>query len=226
MPSEITKGALAAEADLVTRARRRDEDAVRTIIGQNNRRLFRLARSIVKDDNEAEDIVQECYVRAFAGLGEFRGEARLSTWLTRIVINEAYGRLRRRRPTTDLQSIEALPAMDAEIIPFPLAHELDPERSTAQREIQQILERAIDSLPEPFRVVLVARLVEEMSIEQTGELLGIRPETVKTRLHRARRLLRDHMEREVGPMFTDVFPFAGKRCEQMADAVIARLREV
>jgi RNA polymerase sigma-70 factor, ECF subfamily len=97
MPSEITKGALAAEADLVARARRRDEDAVRAIIGQNNRRLFRLARSIVKDDNEAEDIVQECYVRAFAGLGEFRGEARLSTWLTRIVINEAYGRLRRRR---------------------------------------------------------------------------------------------------------------------------------
>jgi len=121
MPSEITKGALAAEADLVTRARRHDEDAVRAIIGQNNRRLFRLARSIVKDDNEAEDIVQECYVRAFAGLGEFRGEARLSTWLTRIVINEAYGRLRRRRPTTDLESIKATHAMDAEIIPFPLA---------------------------------------------------------------------------------------------------------
>ena len=226
MPSEITKGALAAEADLVTRARRHDEEAVRTIIGQNNRRLFRLARSIVKDDNEAEDIVQECYVRAFAGLGEFRGEARLSTWLTRIVINEAYGRLRRRRPTTDLESIEATHAMDAEIIPFPLARELDPERSTAQREIQQILERAIDTLPEPFRVVLVARLVEEMSIEQTAELLAIRPETVKTRLHRARKLLRDHMEREVGPLFTDVFPFAGKRCERMADAVIVRLRTV
>jgi RNA polymerase sigma-70 factor (ECF subfamily) len=220
MPSEITKGALAAEADLVTRARRHDEDAVRAIIGQNNRRLFRLARSIVKDDNEAEDIVQECYVRAFAGLGEFRGEARLSTWLTRI------GRLRRRRPTTDLESIEATHAMDAEIIPFPLARELDPERSTAQREIQQILERAIDTLPEPFRVVLVARLVEEMSIEQTAELLAIRPETVKTRLHRARKLLRDHMEREVGPLFTDVFPFAGKRCERMADAVIVRLRTV
>jgi RNA polymerase sigma-70 factor (ECF subfamily) len=222
MPSGITKRALAAEADLVTRARRHDEDAVRTIISQNNRRLFRLARSIVKDDNEAEDIVQECYVRAFAGLGEFRGEARLSTWLTRIVINEAYGRLRRRRPTTDLESIEAT----AEIIPFPLARELDPERSTAQREIQQILERAIDTLPEPFRVVLVARLVEEMSIEQTAELLAIRPETVKTRLHRARKLLRDHMEREVGPLFTDVFPFAGKRCERMADAVIVRLRTV
>jgi len=224
MPSEVTKGARAVEADLITRALRHDEDAVRAIIRQNNRRLFRLARSIVKDDNEAEDIVQECYLRAFAGLSEFRGEAQLSTWLTRIVINEAYGRLRRRRVTTDLESIEATHAMDAEIIPFPLARELDPERSTAQREISKILERAIDALPEPFRVVLVARLVEEMSIEQTAELLAIRPETVKTRLHRARKLLRDHMEREVGPMFTDLFPFDGKRCERMADAVIARLR--
>src|SRR5689334_22054904 len=107
MPSEVTKGARSVEADLVTRALRRDEDAVRAIIQQNNRRLFRLARSIVKDDNEAEDIVQECYLRAFAGLSEFRGEAQLSTWLTRIVINEAYGRLRRRRVTTDLASIEA-----------------------------------------------------------------------------------------------------------------------
>jgi RNA polymerase sigma-70 factor (ECF subfamily) len=224
MPSEITSGALAVEIDLVSRALRHDEDAVRAIISQNNRRLFRLARSIVKDDGEAEDVVQECYVRAFTRLGEFRGESRLSTWLTRIVINEACGRLRRRRRTTDLESIEATHAMDADIIPFPLAPQLDPERSTAQREIQQILEQAIDALPEPFRVVLVARLVEEMSIEQTAELLGLRPETVKTRLHRARKLLRDHLEREVGPLFTDLFPFAGKRCEHMANAVIVRLR--
>jgi RNA polymerase sigma-70 factor (ECF subfamily) len=96
----------------------------------------------------------------------------------------------------------------------------------AQNEINQILERAIDALPEPFRVVLVARLVEEMSIEETAELLGLKPETVKTRLHRARNLLRDDLERQVGPMLTDVFPFAGVRCERMADAVIARLRQV
>src|SRR5262249_48713562 len=198
------------ENGLVTGALGQEEDGVGAIIRQNNRRLFRLARSIVRDDNEAEDIVQECYLRAFAGLSEFRGEAQLSTWLTRIVINEAYGRLRRRRVTTELGRLEGMQAMDAEIIPFPLARELDPERSTTQREIRQILERAIDALPEPFRVVLVARLVEEMSIEQTAELLAIRQETVKTRLHRARKLLRDHMEREVGPMFTDLFPFDGK----------------
>src|SRR5262249_56133760 len=114
------------ENGLVTGALGQEEDGVGAIMAKNNRRLFRLARSIVKDDNEAEDIVQECYLRAFAGLSEFRGEARLSTWLTRIVINEAYGRLRRRRGTTDLESIEATHPMEPENIPFPLPRRLDP----------------------------------------------------------------------------------------------------
>jgi RNA polymerase sigma-70 factor, ECF subfamily len=222
MPQELVKSRLAAD-ELLARVRRREEAAVRAIIRDNNRRLFRLARSIVRDDSEAEDVVQEGYVRAFTRLGEFRGESSLSTWLTRIVINEALGRLRRRRPSVDWESIEATGGAEAQIIPFP-SSQPDPERAMAQREIHHILERAIDALPEPFRVVLVARLVEEMSIEETAELLDLRPETVKTRLHRARRLLRDDLERQVGPMLTDVFPFAGARCERIADAVIARLR--
>jgi len=214
-----------ADDDLLARARRREEAAVRTIIRQNNRRLFRLARSIMKDDSEAEDIVQETYVRAFTRLAEFRGESSLGTWLTRIAINEAYGRLRRRRPTVVWASVEATQLADAQIIPFPSStSQPDPERSMAQHQIHRILERAIDALPKPFRVVLVARLVEEMSIEETAELLNLRPETVKTRLHRARLMLRDDLERQVGPMLTTVFPFDGARCERMADVVIARLR--
>jgi len=223
MAKQQVKAPLAAEDALLARARHREEAAIRTIIRDNNRRLFRLARSIVKDDSEAEDVVQEGYVRAFTKLAEFRGESSLGTWLTRIVINEALGRLRRRRTTVDWESVEANSAANAQIIPFP-ASQGDPERTMAQREIHHILERAIDALPEPFRVVLVARLVEEMSIEETAELLDLRPETVKTRLHRARRLLRDDLERQVGPMLTDVFPFDGARCERIADAVIARLR--
>lgn len=222
MAKEQVKAPRAAADELLARARRRDEAAVRAIIRENNQRLFRLARSIVKDDSEAEDVVQEGYVRAFTRLAEFRGESRLSTWLTRIVINEALGRLRRRRTTLDWDSVEATHAATAQIIPFP-ASPGDPERTMAQHEIHHILERAIDALPEPFRVVLVARLVEEMSIEETAELLDLRPETVKTRLHRARRLLCADLERHVGPMLTDVFPFAGARCERIADAVIARL---
>jgi RNA polymerase sigma-70 factor (ECF subfamily) len=226
MPSQLVKTLLPTEDDLVARALGKDEGAVRAIIRQNNRRLFRIARSIMKDDSEAEDVVQESYVRAFTRLAEFRGESGLGTWLSRIVINEANGRLRRRRPTVDWGSVEATHAAEAQIIPFPHSFsQPDPERTMAQNEINQILERAIDALPEPFRVVLVARLVEEMSIEETADLLGVKPETVKTRLHRARRLLRDDLERQVGPMLTDVFPFAGARCERMANAVIARLRQ-
>jgi RNA polymerase sigma-70 factor (ECF subfamily) len=220
-----TSAVAAAEDELVGRARNRDEAAVRTIIRQNNQRLFRLVRAIVRDDSEAEDVVHETYIRAFTGLAKFRGESSLRTWLTRIAINEAYGRLRRRRTTVPWESIEATHAADAEIIPFPSgASQGDPERTMAQHEITQILERAIDALPDPFRVVLVARLIEEMSIGETAALLGLRPQTVKTRLHRARLLLRADLERQVGPMLTKAFPFAGRRCERMADAVIARLR--
>jgi RNA polymerase sigma-70 factor, ECF subfamily len=223
MAKEQVKTRLPSEADLVARARNRDEAAARAIIRQNNRRLFRVARAITRDDSEAEDIVQESYVRAFTRLDDFRGDSSLGTWLTRIVINEAYGRLRRRRTSAPFEGVEATQAAAAEIIPFPSPHP-DPERTMAQHEINQILERAIDALPEPFRVVLMARLVEEMSVEETADLLGLKPETVKTRLHRARLMLRTDLERQVGPMLTEVFPFAGARCERMADAVIARLR--
>jgi RNA polymerase sigma-70 factor (ECF subfamily) len=210
--------------DLIDSVQRKDEDALRAIIRQNNRRLFRLARSIIKDDVEAEDVVQESYLRAFAHLDGFRGDARLSTWLTRILLNEAYGRLRQKRPMAGLEEAETAPA-SARIIPFPHAcPQADPERAMAYDEIRAMLERAIDALPDPFRVVVVARLVEEMSVEDTAELLGLRPETVKTRLHRARKRLRDDLERQLGPRLTDVFPFAGTRCERIAEAVLAKLR--
>ncbi len=208
--------------DLVAGALRNEKDSIRTIIRQNNRRLFRVARSILKDDSEAEDVVQECYVRAFTQLHEFNGRSRLSTWLTRIAINEALGRLRHRRKTASLEIAEPMrPA--AQILTFPPASELDPEGTMAQRQITEILERAIDALPEEFRVVLIARLVEEMSVEETAELLGLRPETVKTRLRRARKRLCEDLERQVGKMLTNVFPFAGVRCERMTNAVMSRL---
>jgi len=223
MPKQQVNVGPAAEADLVAGARQGEEAAVRAIIRHNNRRLFRVARAIVRDDSEAEDVVQESYVRAFTRLGDFRGESSLSTWLTRIVINEAYGRLRRRRATVDWTTVEAVPTIEAQIIPFP-SPQLDPERTMAQHEISQLLERAIDALPDAFRVVLVARLIEEMSVEETAKLLSLRPETVKTRLHRARALLRADLERSVGPLLTEAFPFDGRRCERMADAVVERLR--
>jgi RNA polymerase sigma-70 factor (ECF subfamily) len=182
-----------------------------------------MARAMVLNDSEAEDVVQEAYVRAFTSLHQFRGDASLATWLSRIVLNEALGRLRRRRPTLDLETIDNRPQSQAQVIPFPLATpQLDPERIMAQREIQRLVEQAIDDLPEAFRIVLVARIIEEMSIEETAELLGLRAETVKTRLHRARALLKDALKKHIDSALTDTFPFQGQRCERMTSAVLQR----
>jgi RNA polymerase sigma-70 factor (ECF subfamily) len=212
------------DQELVDLANQRDEAAVRTITKRHNRRLYRVARAILRNDAEAEDVVQETYVRALSGLASFRGDASLGTWLTRIAMNEALGRLRRQRPTVDWDTVGEQPRMRAEIIQFPAsAMTGDPERTMAQSEIRNVLEKAVDSLPDGFRMVFVTRIVEGMSVEETAEALGLRPETVKTRLHRARSLLRDTLEKELGPALTDTFPFDGRRCERMTDAVVRRL---
>jgi RNA polymerase sigma-70 factor, ECF subfamily len=213
----------AEEMELVARASRRDEAAVRAIVQRHNQRLYRLARSIVRNDAEAEDVLQEAYLRGFANLATFRGESALGTWLGRIVINEALGRLRRERPTVELtEKMEAGSVSHGEVIPFP-GEQIDPERIMAQRQIHSLLEHAIDDLPDAFRTVLVARVIEEMSVEETAELLGLQPETVKTRLHRARKLVRSALEQQIGSALTETFPFAGRRCERMAETVVGRL---
>ena len=214
------------ETELVARAVRKDEAAVRAIIKQHNQRLFRIARSVLRDDGEAEDALQQAYVRAFTSLATFRGESLLSTWLSRIVLNEALGRLRARRPTVELDKVDEKRGGLGQVIPFPNGQpQFDPERQLAQHQIQSMLERAIDDLPDAFRTVLVARVIEEMSIEETAELLDLRPETVKTRLHRARRLVRESLEKSLGPALTQAFPFDGWRCDRMADRVVTALAQ-
>ena len=211
-----------ADAELVARARSRDEAAVRSIMQSNNRRLYRLARGILRNDSEAEDVVQETYVRAFTNLERFRGESSLSTWLARIAMNEALGRLRRQRPSVEWTSLPQ-GGLEAQIIQFPLSSADDPEKSMAQREIQRVVEHAIDELPEAFRIVLITRVIEGMNVEETADILGLKPETVKTRLHRARTMLRDQVEKKIGPLVMEAFPFAGKRCERLTEAVLKRL---
>lgn len=213
------------DEELVRRARERDEAAVRAITQRYNRRLFRVARSILRDDAEAEDVVQETYVRAFTGLEHFRGDAAFGTWITRIAMNEALGRLRKRHPTVDWATYGEN-RTQAEIIDFPIsAASNDPERTMAQGEIRAVLEHAIDELPDAFRAVFVARIVEGMSVEETADLFGLQAETVKTRLHRARNLLRDALDKQLGPALTSTFPFDGRRCERMTEQVVSRLRK-
>lgn len=221
IPQIDTTGA--ADAALVARALARDEAAIRSIMQANNRRLYRLARGILRNDAEAEDVVQETYVRAFTHLDGFRGDSALATWLARIAMNEALGRLRRQRASVDLDAL-APGVLEAQIIQFPLsAPSEDPEKSMAQREIQAVVEHAIDELPEAFRIVFITRVIEGMNVEETAEILGLKPETVKTRLHRARTMLRDNVEKKIGPVVMEAFPFAGKRCERLTEAVLKRL---
>ena len=194
------------------------------IIQQHNQRLYRIARSILRDNNEAEDVLQDAYCRAFSQLEPFRGEARFGTWLASIVVNEALGRRRLARPTVELDDVAETRCLTAQIIPFPNANlYADPETAAAQHQIQALLERAIDALPEAFRMVLVSRIIEGMSVEETAALYDIPRETVKTRLHRARRLLKSEMEKHIGPMLGGAFPFGGRRCNRLTEIVLAHL---
>jgi RNA polymerase sigma-70 factor (ECF subfamily) len=211
---------------LVQLSRQGNADSFRIIMQRNNQRLYRVARSVVQDDSEAEDVVQQAYVNAFISLGSFRGDSSLPTWLTRITRNEALERLRRRRPVVDLEVLDAGPASGtSRVIPFPLMSEsADPERAAAQSQVRHLIERAIDDLPEIFRVVFVMRDVEEMSIEETADFLGLPPATVKTRLHRARRQLRRALDEKLASTLTGAFPFDGKRCQRTTDKVMERLQ--
>jgi RNA polymerase sigma-70 factor (ECF subfamily) len=217
-----TKAELKSDIPCLKRVAR-DADAFRAIMRTHNRRLYRIARSILRNNADAEDAVQEAYVSAYTNLASYRGEGSLKGWLSRIVINESLGRMRQRHSTVDLTELEQQQSQ-AQIIKFPQpTPNDDPERTMAQRQIIHLVEQATDNLPEAFRLVFVTRVIEGMSIEETSELLGIKPETVKPRLHRARRLVRDQLEREIGPVLMDAFPFAGRRCERMTEAVMKRL---
>jgi RNA polymerase sigma-70 factor (ECF subfamily) len=199
------------DAELAERCLARDEDAIRELTRRYNQRLYRVARGILRSDLEAEDVVQDTYIRALAGLERFRGQSALGTWLVRIAINEALGRLRRKKP----EALDAPPA----------APVVDPETLMATAESRVMLERAIDDLPDAFRSVFVARMVEGLSIEETADLFGLRPETVKTRVHRARVRLRANLETQLGPAVRESFAFDGARCDRLTDAVILRLRQ-
>ncbi len=188
------------------------------LVQRYNRRLFRCARSVLKDDVEAEDVVQQTYVVAFEALRTFRGEAAFGTWLARIALHEAFARLRRRRRAR---------AWEEETMSDPAtlgaAPEHDPEREAARLELGRLLESAIDALPDAYRVVVVLRDVEQMSTEETAHALALTEENVRVRLHRGRGMLRDVLYAEAGAGIEQVYGFDGERCRRMVEAVLARV---
>ncbi|MBY2937063.1 RNA polymerase sigma factor [Rhizobium leguminosarum] len=214
-----------SDTDLVLLAKAGDEPAIRAIVQRHNQRLFRTARAVIRNDAEAEDVVQAAYIKAFTSLATFRGEAQLSTWLTRITLNEALSRVRARKNTTGLEEIDMqTTAPGGEVLQFPSSlSATDPETELSRSQARHLLENAVDELPDDFRAVFVLRDIEGMSTEEAASYLGIRPETAKTRLHRARKMMRQSIEKQLSGAFSALFPFDGVRCAFMADRVIAAL---
>jgi RNA polymerase sigma-70 factor (ECF subfamily) len=209
-----------ADAKLLASMRAGDPAAFAALMRSNNQRLYRVARGFLRDDLEAEEVVHDTYVRAFTHLDGFRGRSSLATWLARIVSNEALARLRRRRPTVDIDDIaETLTAGDG---PFVTA-EPTPEQAIARREIRRAIEKAVDELPPSFRSVFMLRAIEQMSIEQTAACLGIPEDTVKSRFHRANKLLRQVLTAQFGAIFDDVYLFLGSRCDSLVATVLQRI---
>lgn len=209
---------------LVARVRDGHREAFRHIMQRCNQRLFRVARAVIGEDSEAEDILQESYMRAYRKLDSFRGDASVLTWLTSIVLNEARGRLRKRRTMVGLEQVDIATDDSHQVIRFPSKFgSEDPAVSASREQIRHLLEGAIDQLPSTFRTVYMMRDVEECTVEETASLLEINPATVKTRLHRARRLLQASLEGTLATTMTEAFPFMGQACARVANAVMARL---
>jgi RNA polymerase sigma-70 factor (ECF subfamily) len=210
---------------LAARVASGDLNAFGEIMRRHNRMLYRTARSILRDHGEAEDCLQSAYLLAYRSMAGFAGRSKLSTWLARIVINEALGRKRRRaRHGVGIAFDVASDHDDLEhaSVDFPTAAP-GPEREAMRRELGALIERRIDALPEVFRRVFVLRAIEEMSVEETADLLGIPAATVRTRYFRARNLLRESLAQSVGTALGGAFAFAGARCNRIVAAVLDRL---
>ena len=213
------------DLELARRVGQRDPGAVRLMTERNNQRLFRTAWSISRNRSEAEDVVQTAYLRAFAAIGDFAGHASLSTWLTRIVINEALGReraARRRRARLNADSITDLDAYREKLMTGSIQRG-GPDAALAITQMRGMLETAIAGLPRDFRLVFVMREIEEMTVEEVADALAILPATVKTRLFRARRRLREALAPELQASLNGAFPFAGADCAVLTDKVLAAL---
>ena len=205
-----------SDEEVISRVASGEADLFEIIMRRYNQRLFRVVRSIVREDQEAEDAVQEVYLSAYSHLRQFAGQAQFSTWLTRIAINEALGRRRRRSRVPELGFKEDDTMLQS-------ASARNPEDEASRREMSHMLEAAIDALPAIYRIVFVMREMEQMSTAETASALEIAEETTKVRLHRAKGLLREAMSTRMQASLSDVYPFLGRRCDRIVRAVMSAL---
>jgi RNA polymerase sigma-70 factor (ECF subfamily) len=217
-----------SDVEIARRVAAGDQDALRLLMRRHNQTLYRTARSILKDDAEAEDAVQEAYLRAYRAIGSFRGDAKLSTWLVRIVVNEAIARSRKRNRSAEVIRLDGdvEPGSEAAEVNMNEATPEQPEQGALRAETRRLLEKKIDELPDAFRAVFVLRALEEMTVEETAAVLEIPEATVRTRFFRARGLLREALAREIDFAFENVFAFAGARCDRIVSGVLERIERL
>lgn len=214
-----------SDAEIARRIEAGDQAAFTLLMRRHNQTLYRTARSILKDDTEAEDVVQDAYLLAYRSIDKFRGDAKLSTWLTRIVVNEALARLRKTSRRAQIIRIDGGIESNSEAAEVEMDHTApeQPERAALRAEARRLLERKIDELPDAFRTVFMLRALEEMSVEEAATCLGIPEATVRTRFFRARSLLRESLSREIDFAFEEAFSFDGVRCDRIVAGVLERL---
>jgi len=217
------------DAELVRRVAGGEHPAMRELMRRHNQRLYRTARAILKDDAEAEDAVQEAYLLAFRAMANFRGDSKLSTWLTRIVANEALGRLRKRARAAEVIPFDSNYGDGGEVAdaaedePMSASTPELPENAALRAEMRRLLECKIDDLPDAFRTVFMLRAIEDMSVEETAAALGIPDATVRSRFFRAKGMLRESLSRTIDMAQADAFAFLGERCDRITAAVMSRL---
>lgn len=214
--------------ELAARVAAGDQAAFRLLMRRYNQTMYRAARSILRNEAEAEDAVQEAYLLAWRSAGAFRGEARLSTWLVRIVVNESLMRRRRNSRGAEVISLDGETAGEKAAAEASMREEApdQPERESLRAEARRLIEAKIDELPDAFRTVFMLRAVDEMEVGEVAACLGIASATVRTRFFRARALLRESLSREIDVAQENAFGFAGERCDRIVEGVMARLTEM
>jgi RNA polymerase sigma-70 factor (ECF subfamily) len=209
-----------SDDDVVSRVRAGETGLYEMLMRRYNQRLFRAIRSVVMNDDEAEDVLQEAWVRAYEHLDQFAGRASFSTWVTRIAFHEALARTRKNRRWTPLENPEGEIMAEAERRQTTAE---TPEMQAERSQLGRMLQAAVDALPETYRSVFVLREVEQLSTTETAECLELSEEAVKTRLHRSRALLRRDLESRLGPAISEAYVFLGARCDRIVMRVLERI---
>lgn len=217
-------GIAPSDWDLVCRVRNGDSAAFELIMRRNNSRVYRLARSVLRNGADAEEAAQDAYLRAFEKLDSFRGPDGFASWLGRIVLNEALGRLRKSRQVVSMEEYRLGHGEEARVksAEISMSHKQNPEYLAANSQLRILLEQAIDDLPQVFRTVFILRAVEGLTVVETADLLSIPPDTVKTRFHRARKRLRKSVGATIDELLPTVHPFGGDKCDRLVAAVLTR----